>query len=427
MIVRIEALRYRGLRYVDQPVDRFQILVGPNASGKSTFLDVVGFLGDLVEVGPGGAILGNPRVGVPQRAPDLRHLVWLREGDRFELAVELAVPEALRPPLGNGTGAVARYEVAIGAAPDSDEVSLLTETLWLKPHGEPLPRRGQLTFPAAVLPPASIVRSPGESAPAGWRKVVNKVATSGNDYFKAEASNWNTQFKLGPTKSALANLPEDEAKFPVATWVKGVLGTGVQRIVLASESMRRPSPPGRTTAFLPDGSNLPWVVHQLEKTHPDRLEAWVGHVREALPDLESIGTREREEDRHRYLVLRYRNGLEAPSWVVSDGTLRLLALTVLAYVPELSGIYLIEEPENGIHPRAVEVVLQSLSSVYDAQVLCATHSPVVLSIAPASSVLCFARDEAGATDIVPGDRHPRLKEWRGGVDLGTLFAAGVLG
>jgi predicted ATPase len=221
-------------------------------------------------------------------------------------------------------------------------------------------------------------------------------------------------------------LPEDEATFPVATWVKGVLGTGIQRIVLASESMRKPSPPGRTTAFLPDGSNLPWVVHQLEKGHPDRLEAWVGHVREALPDLESIGTREREDDRHRYVVLRYRNGLEAPSWVVSDGTLRLLALTVLAYVPELSGIYLIEEHENEIHPRAVEIVLQSLSSVYDAQVLCATHSPVVLSIAPASSVLCFARDEAGAADIVAGDRHPRSKEWRGGIDLRTLFAAGAL-
>jgi predicted ATPase len=50
VIVRIQALRYRGLRYVDQPVDRFRLLVGPNASGKSTFVDVVGFLGDLVQV-----------------------------------------------------------------------------------------------------------------------------------------------------------------------------------------------------------------------------------------------------------------------------------------------------------------------------------------------------------------------------------------
>ena len=48
MIRRIEALRYRCLHYVRQDVAPFQILVGPNASGKSTFLDVVRFLGDLV-------------------------------------------------------------------------------------------------------------------------------------------------------------------------------------------------------------------------------------------------------------------------------------------------------------------------------------------------------------------------------------------
>jgi hypothetical protein len=42
-------------------------------------------------------------------------------------------------------------------------------------------------------------------------------------------------------------------------------------------------------------------------------------------------------------------------------------------------------------------------------------------------ILCFAKDAAGATAIVPGDKHPRLKDWQGALDLGTLFAAGVLG
>jgi predicted ATP-dependent endonuclease of OLD family len=105
----------------------------------------------------------------------------------------------------------------------------------------------------------------------------------------------------------------------------------------------------------------------------------------------------------------------------------MLALTLLAYLPDLTGIFLIEEPENGIHPRAVETVLQSLSSVYDAQVLLATHSPVVLSIAKPEQILCFAKTSEGATDIVRGSEHPRLKEWKGETDLGTLFASGVLG
>jgi predicted ATPase len=178
---------------------------------------------------------------------------------------------------------------------------------------------------------------------------------------------------------------------------------------------------------LPDGSNLPWVVHALESEHPDKLNEWLEHVREAIPDIQRIETREREEDRHRYLMLHLANGLALPSWLVSDGTLRLLALTLLAYIPGLSGVYLIEEPENGIHPRAVETVYQSLSSVYHAQVLLATHSPIILGMAQPGQILCFARDQSGATDVVSGEKHPAFQRWRGKLDMATLFASGVLG
>jgi predicted ATPase len=126
-------------------------------------------------------------------------------------------------------------------------------------------------------------------------------------------------------------------------------------------------------------------------------------------------------------VLRYENGLKAPSWTVSDGTLRLLALTVLPYLPEMRGIYLIEEPENGIHPKAVEAVYQSLSSVYEGQVLLTTHSPILLTVSKLSDVLCFALNEEGSVDIVEGPRHPKLKDWRNEVPLADLFAAGILG
>ena len=51
MITLVEALNYRCLRYVHRPLKPFHVLVGPNASGKSTFLDVIGFLSDLVSGG----------------------------------------------------------------------------------------------------------------------------------------------------------------------------------------------------------------------------------------------------------------------------------------------------------------------------------------------------------------------------------------
>lgn len=421
MISRIEALSYRCLQYVNQALLPFHVLVGPNASGKSTFLDVLAFMSDLVFLGPSEAI--------ENRAPDLRDLVWMRQGTRFELAVEVTIPEDRQQKLRNGSFTGARYELAIGHVGKDDEPEILVETFWLTTEEDrsAIPSPQRTLFPQPPRAPATIVYPAGKKAPKGWKKVVNKVAESGNDYFSSETSGWNNLFRLGPQKSALANLPEDETKFPIATWFKELLMVGVQTLMLNSAKMRQPSPPRGPKFFLPDGSTLPWVVESLAKKHPKRFGDWLNHVRTALPDLKSIRTVERSEDRHRYLVLEFENGLKVPSWLVSDGTLRLLALTLLAYLPDLQGIFLIEEPENGIHPRAVETVFQSLSSVYRAQVLIATHSPVVLSIAKPEHVLCFAKTAEGATDIVTGSEHPKLREWKGETDLGTLFASGMLG
>lgn len=424
MLAKVEALSYRCLRYVSQPLDSFQILVGPNASGKSTFLDVIAFLADLVSEKEGVA------AAVTNRSPNLRDLCWMREGDTFDLAVEAAIPESLQNRT-NGGYARIRYAVRVGVHPTAQEISLLAENLWLIKPGPAtaveLAAEQRSLFPMSPTLPEGIIHPSGHRGSSGHRRVLNKVPESGNDYFRSETSGWNNLFRLGPRRSALANLPEDEDKFPVSIWFRRLLMEGVQRLTLNSAALRRPSPPGSPRRFLPDGSNLPWVVQDLQEKAPDRLNEWLTHLRVALPDLRAIRTVERPEDRHRYLVLDYDSNLAAPSWLVSDGTLRMLALTILAYIPDLEGIYLIEEPENGIHPRAVETVLDSLSSVYGAQVLLATHSPVILSLAKPAQVLCFARTPEGETDIVRGSEHPQLSKWRGETDLGTLFASGVLG
>jgi len=423
-LVRVEALAYRSLRYVSCSLRPFLVLIGPNASGKSTFLDVLAFLGDFLRAGVSAAVEGEPKLSIPHRASDARQLTWMREHDKFELAVEIRIPLELRSRVKNGKADLCRYEIAVDV---SGPLRVVVENLWLRSAPEERPPNQRTLFPEPPSPPNSIVQAPRKRAPAGWKKVVGRGDEAERVTFWSETSGWNNPFRVAADKAALTSLPEDEERFPVATWFRRVLTEGVQRLVLSSEAMRLPSPPGRAKGYLPDGSNLPWVVHTLEKEHPERLQDWGAHVREALPDIERIETREREEDRHRYLVLHYKSGLAIPSWLVSDGTLRLLALTLLAYIPDLSGIYLIEEPENGIPPRAVETVYQSLSSVYGAQVLLATHSPGILGMAKPSEILCFARDESGATDIVSGDEHPKLKEWRGKLDLGTLFASGVLG
>ncbi|WP_459941249.1 methylation-associated defense system AAA family ATPase MAD3 [Deferrisoma palaeochoriense] len=428
-MTRIEALGYRSLRYVTAELRPFQLLVGPNASGKSTFLDVIGLLGDLVRTDLDTAIRGDSRLEIMMRAPDPSHLTWLRGGDAFELAVELAIPPQVQTAKGRAYRTV-RYEVRVEV---TGEPRVAAENVWLvgengqETEGVTQTPAQPTLFPAAREAPDHIVRLPRKKSPKGWKKVVSR-GDAGQSYFISETTGWNAPFALSSQKTALASLPEDRDRFPVALWFRDVLQTGVQRLALSAEAMRRPSPPTRQAGYLPDGSNLPYVVARLEERHPDRLKRWVAHLREALPDIEGVTTAEREEDRHRYLVVCYRNGLKAPSWLVSDGTLRTLALTLLAYTPDVDGgILLIEEPENGIHPRAIETVFQALSSVYGAQIFLATHSPVVLGMAELDDLLCFGRTEEGATDIVAGCDHPRVKQWKGSLDVSSLFAAGVLG
>lgn len=417
MIVLVEALRYRSLCDVRQALGPLQVLVGPNASGKSTFLDVPQFLGDLLQHGLVEA--------VRRRSPDLQDLVWMGERSPLELAVELRIPDERRLRLPNGYG-VARYEVAIGHGTDG-ALTLAGETLWLKPPEQHVFSQRSL-FPDPKRPRSSLFRQGRPRLPEGWRKVVEKKVESGNDYFLAETTNWRSPFRLGAQRPALANLPEDDERFPVAVWVKRTLIDNLQTVTLDSRKLRLAAPPGSQTRYQPDGANLPWVIEHLRQHWPQRFEEWVAHVRTALRDLRSVETVVRDDDRHRYLRLNYGSGLTASSWNLSDGTLRLLALTLIGYLDAPRGtVYMIEEPENGIHPQAVECVYQAFAAAPDVQVLCASHSPVVLSLAAPETLLCFARAKDGQTDVVNGSEHPRLAEWRQETDLGTLFAAGVLG
>jgi predicted ATPase len=424
MIRQLEVKGLRALRYVSVDFDPFLVMVGPNACGKSTLFDALLLVRDILSSGLDAAVFGNVRMNIAPRAVDPLDLTWLRQGGGVEIAVTLELPAAIVATLGQRYK-YARYELGIHT---DGRLGFDHETLWLCNDIRIQENHQQMSFPYPRAAPEHIILPQNRKKPSGWLKVVSKVVESGNDYFRSETSEWNNLFRLGPTKSALANLPEDEQKFPAATWAKRVLMEGIHRLMLNAEKMRMPSPAGSPPDFLPDGSNLPWVVHALENQGETQVKKdWVAHLATTLDDLEDIQTCEKPEDRSRYIQLRYKSGLIAPSWVLSDGTLRLLALTLLAYAPTTPSVVLIEEPENGIHPKAIETVMQSLSSVYDAQVLCATHSPVVLSLLRSKQILCFGKTDDGAVDIVRGNEHPRLREWQSALNLGELFATGVLG
>lgn len=82
------------------------------------------------------------------------------------------------------------------------------------------------------------------------------------------------------------------------------------------------------------------------------LAEWVSHLRYAIEDLEAIEWDTMHADNSTFFVLRHSDGRRYPSWLLSDGTLRLLGLTALALLGEgFNSTYLVEEPENGVNPR----------------------------------------------------------------------------
>lgn len=83
MIRLVEALNYRCLAYISQPLYPFHVLVGPNASGKSTFLDVLGLIRDFLTMGLDSAIL--TREGHSGRASRVEELFLINKATDLKL------------------------------------------------------------------------------------------------------------------------------------------------------------------------------------------------------------------------------------------------------------------------------------------------------------------------------------------------------
>ena len=93
-------------------------------------------------------------------------------------------------------------------------------------------------------------------------------------------------------------------------------------------------------------------------------------------------------------------GTPVPAQLLSDGTLRilgLLALSAYKYPPTLVGI---EEPENGIHPRRIQLIaelLKNRSIGGNTQTIITTHSPILPNILPRECLLLCRKLENGST------------------------------
>jgi energy-coupling factor transporter ATP-binding protein EcfA2 len=98
-----------------------------------------------------------------------------------------------------------------------------------------------------------------------------------------------------------------------------------------------------------------------------------------VPSVEGIDVRNTETGRLDLEIVQ--GGVAHSSRLASDGTLRVLGL-ICALTRPLSRLVAFEEPENGVHPRRIELIAQMLVSIgieapQPKQIIVTTHSPIL--------------------------------------------------
>src|ERR1039458_1089835 len=131
-----------------------------------------------------------------------------------------------------------------------------------------------------------------------------------------------------------------------------------------------------------DGGNISAVLDRIAKRCPEvktRIEAYLSKIAPGICGVDAVTIGPRE-------TLQFRQeaaGAESP-WRffaanMSDGTLRALGALVALFQSGDAPLVGIEEPEAGLHPAAVTVLLEALVEASAArQVLAASHSPGLL-------------------------------------------------
>jgi predicted ATPase len=115
-----------------------------------------------------------------------------------------------------------------------------------------------------------------------------------------------------------------------------------------------------------------------------------------------------------------------PATRLSDGTLRYLFLLALLLDPTPPPLICIEEPEIGLHPDMMSTIADLLVEASGrTQLIVTTHSEALVSSLPPESVLVCERDYLG-THLHRLD-HERLKKWLENYSLGELWSMGEIG
>ena len=190
-----------------------------------------------------------------------------------------------------------------------------------------------------------------------------------------------------------------------------------------------------------DGSNVSSVLRHVVFKEGDVADAEakqqvLSFIRslpeQSIEDVEFIETPRREVMVRLVETFGETNhGTDAP--LLSDGTLRVLAIAAALLSAKEGLLVIIEEIDNGVHPsRASELVTNILKTAkaQKIQVLLTTHNPALLDALPAESipsvVACYRDPHDGTTKLIRLEDVSRYPDLVAQGPVGRLMTAGIL-
>jgi predicted ATPase len=170
------------------------------------------------------------------------------------------------------------------------------------------------------------------------------------------------------------------------------------------EMLREPSPAMDILELEPSGRGLSGFYDTLANRDPDRLHSAMRALRRGIPETSEIRLLD-TGDRRRLLAVVREDGREFTARILSDGTLRFLALLALAYAPQPPGLICFEEPENGVHPGRLPFVVDTLRGISEreteqgrkSQVMVNSHSPYLVDLLDPNEMLLASLTDDGQT------------------------------
>ena len=434
MLTRLEVNGFKNLVDFSLDFGPYTCIAGPNGVGKSNIFDAIQFLSLLTERTINQAALQIRNSG--EDTGDIADLFFRGTSERqrrLELAAEMIVDSEVIDDFGReakASSSFLRYEVAFRYEQPSATTGHLGGLVLEKEVLDPITTRAA----SQHIKFLHNKRKFRDSAVYNYRHSRSGyISTSEEDgqtrILVHQDGGSHGRGRPAPAKGATRTIIGTENTSTTPTILAARQEMQNWRILaLEPAAMRRPDRYTQAPGIAANGAHIPATLNHF--TNVESQEDILATVARRLSFMVPVRTLKVIKDDVRQLLsleLEEEPGLYLRANSVSDGTLRFLALVVLAEVSGTTGLYCMEEPENGIHPAklaAMHDLLQDIAIDVNEpigpdnplrQVIVATHSPYFVQLQDKAD-LVLARErmwDSGSRDILKSLKCSPFKDtWR---------------